>query len=126
MALGHRDERATAPDIIATVARKEPELADYLKAAQEVWLLIDCDVSGQSVALDVPVPDFTVATGFRRIYCCGFGRWQWVEVPCVPPSSQAGQPANGADAPLWVTARGSFAVVRRACDRSGRRDATLG
>ncbi len=85
---GHCDERATAQDVIATVARKEPELAEYLKAAQEVWLLIDCDVSGQSVALDVPLPDFTAVTGFRRVYCCGFGRWQWVEVPCVPPSSQ--------------------------------------
>jgi hypothetical protein len=87
VSLGHSDERVTAQDITTTVSRKEAELAEYLKVAQEVWLLIDCDVSGQSVALDVPVPDPTIVTGFRRVYCCGFGRWPWVEVPCVRPSS---------------------------------------
>lgn len=86
---GHRGERATAQDIIATVARKESELPEYLKAAPEIWLLIDCDVSGQSVALDVPSADFTVVTGFRRVFCCGFARYEWVEAPCVPPPTGA-------------------------------------
>jgi hypothetical protein len=81
---GWRGKRAGEEDIRATVGRKEPELAEYRRAAGDVWLLIDCDVTGQAVAFDIPDPDFSVVTGFNRLFCCGFGRWQWVEVPCVP------------------------------------------
>lgn len=74
---------ASGADVQATVARKEVELPTYLTAAPVVWLLIDCDVSGQGVALDVPAAEFSINTGFDRVFCTAFGRWQWLEVPVV-------------------------------------------
>lgn len=81
---GWSGKRAGEEAIRATVGRKERELVEYRRAARDVWLVIDCGVTGQAVAFDVPDPDFTVVTGFNRVFCCGFGRWEWVEVPCVP------------------------------------------
>lgn len=81
---GFEGTRASAQDIAATVARKEQELADYKRATPEVWLLIDCNVTGQGVALYPPETNFEIVTEFGRVFCCGFGRWEWVEVPCVP------------------------------------------
>ncbi len=81
---GFEGMRASAQDIASTVARKEPELAEYKRAAPEVWLLIDCDLTGQGVALYPPETNFEIVTEFGRVFCCGFGRWEWVEVPCVP------------------------------------------
>ena len=78
---------ASAVDIIKTVGNKEPKVEHYRHAAPSVWLLIDCDLSGQGLALDVPDPSFTVLTSFDRVFCCDFGRWKWVEVPTVPPKT---------------------------------------
>jgi len=88
---GFEGMQATTDDIASTVARKEPELAEYERAAPEVWLLIDCNLTGQGVAFYPPSADFEVVTGFRRVFCCGFGRWEWVEVPCVPRGRAAVQ-----------------------------------
>jgi len=73
--------RSSAADITATVARKEPEVDIYRRVAGSVWLLIDCDLTGQGISLDVPQPNFEVNSQFDRVFCCGFGRWQWVEIP---------------------------------------------
>jgi hypothetical protein len=75
--------RASAADIEYTVSRKDPEVETYRKAAPTIWLLIDCDLSGQGVALDIPTPDFSIATRFDRIFCCGFRWWQWIEIPTI-------------------------------------------
>jgi len=72
---------ASATDIAHTVARKEPLVETYRQAAPRAWLLIDCNVFGQGVALDVPREAFAVRTGFDRVFCCGFGGWRWVEIP---------------------------------------------
>ncbi len=83
---------ASADDILATVGKKEPKVEAYRRAAADVWLLIDCDLSGQGLALDVPDPSFTVLTSFDRVFCCDFGRWKWVEVPTVPPKTLLHEP----------------------------------
>lgn len=75
---------ASSDDIRVTLDRKEPELVAYRLAASQVWLLIDCDLVGQGIALDVPTADFRITTSFDRVYCFGFGRWQWVEIPVQP------------------------------------------
>ncbi len=74
---------ATPEDIRETVRRKEPEIEAYRLAAPQVWLLIDCDLSGQGIALDVPdiSSQFSLTSGFDRVFCCGFGMWQWFEIP---------------------------------------------
>lgn len=79
---------ATSRDIVATVQQKEPKIKDYKLAARRVWLLIDCDLMGQGIALDVPTPSFTVTTDFDRVFCCGFGMWEWVEIPVINKHSQ--------------------------------------
>ena len=74
---------ATAADIHQTVGGKEAEVEVYRRAAPNVWLLIDCDLTGQGLTLDVPdlSGGLNLTTGFDRVYCCGFGMWQWVEIP---------------------------------------------
>ena len=74
---------ATAEDIHRTVCGKEAGVEVYRRAAPNVWLLIDCDLTGQSLALDVPSLSggFILTTGFDRVFCCGFGMWKWVEIP---------------------------------------------
>lgn len=78
-----RIRSATAEDILRTVCRKEAEVAVYRRAAPNVWLLIDCDLTVQGILLDVPnLPKgFTLTTGFDRVFCCSFGMWEWVEIP---------------------------------------------
>ncbi|MGE0826283.1 MAG: hypothetical protein AB7G75_28875 [Candidatus Binatia bacterium] len=78
-------QSASDEDIRETVAKKEPRVKDYRNAAERVWLLIDCDLSGQGISLDVPKADFVVHTNFDRVFCCRFGLWQWVEIPVVKP-----------------------------------------
>jgi len=73
--------RSSAADITATVARKDPEVDIYRTVAASVWLLIDCDLTGQGISLDIPEPNFAISSQFDRIFCCGFGMWQWVEIP---------------------------------------------
>lgn len=75
--------RPSAEDIASTVARKEAEVVRYRLAASEVWLLIDCSLTGQGVAFYLPEADFGIVTRFGRVFCCGFGFWEWVEVRCV-------------------------------------------
>jgi hypothetical protein len=79
----HSTQSATLEDIQETVRRKEPEITVYRQAAPQVWLLVDCDLSGQGIALDVPnlSKGSSVTSGFDRVFCCGFGTWQWVEIP---------------------------------------------
>jgi hypothetical protein len=81
---GFEGMRASIQDIASTVARKEAEVAKYRQVASEVWLLIDCNLTGQGVAFYPPEADLEIVTGFGRVFCCGFGRWEWVEVRCVP------------------------------------------
>lgn len=83
----HKIQGALADDIVATVDKKEPRVEAYRRAAPDVWLLIDCDLSGQGLALDVPDSSFTVITNFGRVFCCGFGRLQWVEIETVRPAT---------------------------------------
>lgn len=78
---------AMAADIVATVGGKEAQVRIYKQAAPAVWLLIDCDLEGQGIFLDVPelpVP-FAITTDFDRVFCCGFGMLHWVEIPCSRP-----------------------------------------
>lgn len=82
----------TEADVRATVERKETELPAYRQVASRVWLLIDCDVSGQGIALDVPTHQLAITSDFDRVFCCGFGMWQWVEIPTT--GSGAGRQAN--------------------------------
>jgi hypothetical protein len=77
-------------DVRSTIARKEVEVAAYRQVAPKVWLLIDCDVSGQGIALDVPMQHFAIESAFDRVFCCGFGMWQWVEILTV--KSDVGTP----------------------------------
>jgi len=81
----HTVQYASAGDIRDTVRRKEARLQDYRLAAPKVWLAIDCDLTGQGIALEMPAPDFLVTTGFDRVFCCGFGMYQWVELSTVRP-----------------------------------------
>lgn len=90
----HKIQGALADDIIATVDKKEPRLEAYRRVAPDVWLLIDCDLSGQGLALDVPDPSFTVITNFGRVFCCGFGRLQWVEIATVRPPTHGAAHAH--------------------------------
>ncbi len=78
-------------DLQATIARKEVELQEYRQAAPTVWLLIDCDVSGQGIALDIPANRVMIPSKFDGVFCCGFGAWQWVQVlTSAPPLGTAG------------------------------------
>lgn len=81
-----RTRCATAEDIFTTVDGKESKVEVYRRAAPTVWLFIDCDLTGQGIALDVPnlSSGFTLTTGFDRVFWCGFGMWEWVEVPAGP------------------------------------------
>jgi hypothetical protein len=80
-------------DVLKTVGNKEPRLKDYRLAAPDVWLLIDCDLSGQGLTLDLPAQSVTVCTGFDRVFCCAFSRRRWVEVRTVPPKTSPNQAA---------------------------------
>jgi hypothetical protein len=75
---------ATAADILKTVSRKEADVEVYKRVAPHAWLLIDCNLTGQGIGSDVPnlSSDFMLTTGFDRVFCCGFSRSQWVEIPC--------------------------------------------
>jgi hypothetical protein len=84
---------ASAADIRATVEKKEVELDIYRAATPAVWLLIDCDLSGQGITLDVPRPTFDVVTGFERVFCHGFAMAEWVEVPTTSPTTALTSPA---------------------------------
>lgn len=79
-AFAHDVRPASSDDLRVTVARKEHEIAAYRMSVPKVWLLIDCDLAGQGVALDVPTPGFTLSTEFERVFGCGFAMWQWVEI----------------------------------------------
>ena len=87
---------ATAEDILRTACGKEAEVEVYRRAAPSVWLLIDCDLTGQGIFLDVPNPSrgFTLTTGFDRVFCCGFAMWEWVEIPCIDASGEVRQAAG--------------------------------
>jgi hypothetical protein len=87
---------ATVEDILRTVRGKEAEVEAYRHAASNVWLLIDCDLTGQGIALDVPNPPkgLTLTTGFDRVFCCGFGMWKWMEIPCSKAPSEVRQTAD--------------------------------
>lgn len=84
-AFGGEYQGVTADDIQETVRRKEAKLKAYRLVAPTVWLLIDCDLSGQGIALDVSrlSSNVTVSSGFDKVFCCGFGRFEWVEIPCI-------------------------------------------
>jgi hypothetical protein len=76
---------ATDEDILKTVGKKEAEVAVYKRVTPDVWLLIDCDLIGQDIFLDLPnlSRGFTLPTGFNRVFCGGgAGRYNWVEIPC--------------------------------------------
>ncbi len=75
-------------DLQTTIARKEVEIMEYRKAAPTVWLLIDCDVSGQGIALDIPAAGFMIPSTFDGVFCCGFGMWQWVQVSTSAPPAR--------------------------------------
>lgn len=81
------DRYASAGDIHETVRGKEARLSEYRLAVPKVWLAINCDLTGQEVAFDIPRPDFVVMTGFDRVFCCGFGMYQWVELLTVNPQA---------------------------------------
>jgi len=87
--------RASAADIQCTVARENPDVEGYRRVAPSVWLLIDCDLSGQGISLDIPTPDFKVVTSFDRVFGCGFGMWQWIEIPTTRGQSSTGQANPG-------------------------------
>jgi hypothetical protein len=70
---------ATCDDVRNTVAAKEPLVADYRNAADEVWLLINCDLLGQGVSLVTPEEPCVVASSFDAVYCIDFYS-QWVSV----------------------------------------------
>jgi hypothetical protein len=76
---------ATGDDIRATVARKESEIVEYRLAAPQIWLAIDCELSGQEISLDVPQGRVTVHSDFDRVFCSVFGLWQWTEMEVVKP-----------------------------------------
>jgi hypothetical protein len=63
---------------------RESELPAYRKAADQQWLLIDCGLTGQHVALEVPDPT-DVTTGFDRVFCTGFAYWEWAEMRVLRP-----------------------------------------
>lgn len=84
---GFEGALAGSDDIASTVARKEAELAEYRRAASDVWLLIDCSLTGQGLAFYPPRAGIEVNTGFERVFCCGFGHWEWVEISCVRSAS---------------------------------------
>lgn len=75
-------------DLRVTVARKNVEVPAYRQVAPRVWLLIDCNVSGQGIALDVPRHQFTITSDFDRVFCCGFGMWQWAEVSAADAAAK--------------------------------------
>lgn len=78
-------ESASLDDVQTTVSRKEGVLAAYRLIAPRQWLLIDCgSLTGQQVAYDVPAPR-RVTTGFDRVFCTGFGLWEWVEMETQRP-----------------------------------------
>lgn len=86
-----KTEYTTVADILMTVRGKETKVEVYRRAAPTVWLLIDCNLTGQGILSDVPnLPNgFTLTTGFDRVFCCGFGMWKWVEIPCCDASGGA-------------------------------------
>jgi hypothetical protein len=88
-------QRASADDIQATVARKDVNVRVYRESAPEAWLLIDCDLTGQEVALDVPEANFLLTSEFDRVFCCGFGMWKWVEI-----STTKAAPESSSHAPI--------------------------
>jgi hypothetical protein len=87
---------ATAEDILRTVSRKEVEIEVYKHAAPNIWLLIDCNLTGQGIFLEVPnlSRGFTLPTRFNRVFCGGLGMWEWVEIPCSEVSGEIRQAAG--------------------------------
>lgn len=79
---GGEVRRATAHDVFETVRRKQVEVAAHEQVTPIVWLLIDCDLAGQGIALDLPDLSgrFTVPPGFDRVFCCEFSRMKWAEI----------------------------------------------
>ena len=76
---------ASAEDIAETVRRKEIHLESYRQVVPSVWLLIDCNLTGQGIFLYPPEhpAGFVLNTGFDRVFCCGFAGLGLIEIPCV-------------------------------------------
>jgi len=74
---------ASAADIEATIIKKERLAETYAQAVEPVWLLIDCDLAGQEICLQLPdsASPIALASRFERVFCFGFGFWQFVEIP---------------------------------------------
>jgi hypothetical protein len=78
---------ANAEDILATLGGKEPKLAQYRTKANEVWLLVVCDMFSEGLFIDPPtepVP-FAVRTGFDRVFCLEWTGTRAVEIPLDTP-----------------------------------------
>lgn len=73
---------ALLEDIEKTICRKEAELPAYKSVTEDVWLLIDCDLSGQGIFLEMPEPPpWPLMSSFSRVFMCGFGKCEWTELP---------------------------------------------
>jgi hypothetical protein len=74
---------ARLEDVEATLKGKEAKLPLYRTRAVELWLLIVCDLFGDGLLIDPPrVPvQFTIVTGFDRVFCLDFTGSYVVEVP---------------------------------------------
>lgn len=76
---------ASESDIARIVSTKEPLVADYLHACEEVWLLIVFEFLAGDIHVAVPVepPAFEIATKFARLYCLEPTKNVLVRIPCV-------------------------------------------
>jgi hypothetical protein len=84
--IGGMVRHATEQEVRATVAAKEPKLAEYRKHAPEIWLLIVCELAGNGLIVDPPARPvaFTLQTGFDRVFCGSWNAGDFIEIPIGP------------------------------------------
>ena len=80
-------DSANAEDILATLRGKESKLAQYRTKANEVWLLVVCDMFSEGLFIDPPTEpvSFAVRSGFDRIFCLEWTGARTVEIPLDTP-----------------------------------------
>ena len=74
---------ASREDVAGIVRRKEPRVREYLEACDEVWLLIIFEFLAGSIHIAVPMspPDFSISTGFAKVFCLEAAGMSLVPIP---------------------------------------------
>ena len=83
---------ATEADIRETIERKVRKVETYRRRANQVWLLIICDVMGDGLFIEPPadMAPICMAAEFDRVFCCSWNGGLFVELSFTRQASKPG------------------------------------